>query len=185
MRAPSHFSRVTFPELYTVPAKILTLRSPGANPRTCFDDKSLRFNESVVGFVRWIDLRNVRNKSLIKVARYEDEKVRKDLPKREALETFSKTFSIEYILAVMNSPLARDFLRGNRRSNIHLYPDDWKQLPIPHATPAEQAPIIVLVEQVLAAKAAGEPTASLEAEIDALVAARYSLTPAEAARLSA
>lgn len=48
---------------------------------------------------------------------------------------------------------------------------------------AEQAPIIALVEQVLAAKAAGEPTAALEAEIDALVAARYGLTPAEAAQL--
>ena len=59
------------------------------------------------------------------------------------------------------------------------------QLPIPPATPAEQAPIIALVEQVLAAKAAGEPTAPLEAAIDALVAARYGLTPAEAAQLSA
>ncbi len=54
---------------------------------------------------------------------------------------------------------------------------------IPTATPAEQAPIIALVEQVLAAKATGEPTATLEADIDALVAARYGLTPAEAAQL--
>jgi len=27
--------------------------------------------------------------------------------------------------------LTCDFLRANRRSNINLYPDDWKQLPIP------------------------------------------------------
>ena len=57
------------------------------------------------------------------------------------------------------------------------------QLPIPHATPAQQAEIAALVEQVLAAKAAGEPTATLEAAIDALVAARYGLNPAEVAQL--
>jgi hypothetical protein len=36
---------------------------------------------------------------------------------------------------------------------------------------------------VLAAKAAGEPTATLEATIDNLVAARYGLSPAEVAQL--
>ena len=79
----------------------------------------------------------------------------------------------------MNSEIAREFLTNIRRSKLHLYPDDWKQLPIPIATPEQQAPIIALVEQVLAAKAAGQPTAALEADIDALVAARYGLTPAE------
>ena len=40
-----------------------------------------------------------------------------------------------------------------------------------------------MVEQVLAAKAACEPTTTLEADIDTLMAARYGLTPAEAAQL--
>lgn len=56
--------------------------------------------------------------------------------------------------------------------------------PIPPATPTQQAEIAALVEQVLAAKAVSQPTATLEAAIDALVAARYGLTPAEVAQLT-
>ena len=52
----------------------------------------------------------------------------------------------------MNSTFTCDFLRAKRRSNIHLYPDDWKKLPIPDVPPEKQAPIVVLVEQILAAK---------------------------------
>ena len=72
-----------------------------------------------------------------------------------------------------------------RSGAVSSPPASYPQLTIPAATPAEQAPIIALVEQVLAAKAAGAPTAALEAAIDALVAARYGLTPAEAALLGA
>ncbi|WP_367358897.1 hypothetical protein [Syntrophus sp. (in: bacteria)] len=40
------------------------------------------------------------------------------------LEATSRRFHVKFLLAVMNSSVARDFLRANRRSNIHLYPDD-------------------------------------------------------------
>jgi hypothetical protein len=52
----------------------------------------------------------------------------------------------------MNSRAAHDFLRANRRSNIHLYPDDWKRVPIPDVSPEQQAPVIKLVNQLLAAR---------------------------------
>jgi len=76
---------------------------------------------------------------------------------------------------VMNSSVARDYLRANRRSNIHLYPDDWKRLPIPDVSLEEQAPIVALVERILAAKRA-DPTADirdLEEQVDALVRKLY------------
>jgi hypothetical protein len=69
------------------------------------------------------------------------------------------------------------------RGGHQLLFNSFSKVTIPHATPAQQAEIAALVEQVLAAKAAGEPTAALEAAIDALVAARYGLTPAEVAQL--
>ena len=34
------------------------------------------------------------------------------------------------LLAVMNSSVVCKMLRSKRRSNIHLYPDDWKTLLI-------------------------------------------------------
>ena len=75
----------------------------------------------------------------------------------------------------MNSTAARDFLRANRRSNIHLYPDDWKKLPIPDVTLEQQAPIIELVNQVLEIRRAdlSADTSEQEAEIDRLVYALY------------
>jgi len=83
----------------------------------------------------------------------------------------------------MNSSAARDFLRANRQSNIHLYPDDWKQLPIPDVTREQQTPIVQLVDRILAAKQAAPhaDTTSLEREIDQLVYQLYGLTPEEIA----
>jgi adenine-specific DNA-methyltransferase len=109
----------------------------------------------------------------------------------------------------MNSTFTCDLLCANRRSDIHLYPDDWKQLPIPDAPPEKQAPIVALVEQILAAKKSPPAPLSeggsenkphfnkgglaegrgdlpldipvLEAEIDRLVYALYNLTDEEIA----
>src|SRR3989338_8516203 len=83
----------------------------------------------------------------------------------------------------MNSSAARDFLRPNRRSNIHLYPDDWKQLPIPDVPPEKQKPIAILVDKILKAKRAN-PAADisfLEQQIDEHVNRLYGLTKEEIA----
>ena len=75
----------------------------------------------------------------------------------------------------MNSTVARDFLRANRRSNIHLYPDDWKNLPIPDVTRQLQTPIIDLVETILNIRRL-DPSSDIsreEAEMDRLVNELY------------
>ena len=126
----------------------------------------------------WHNLHDVYNNSLKKVARYYAERPKRpDLPIREDLERISKNFSLEYLLAIMNSSVAKDFLRSNRRSNIHLYPDDWKKLPIPMVTQEQQQPIIDLVNQILAAKSADPEadTSALETQINNLVNQLYGL----------
>ena len=178
-RAPSLFSRPTFPEMYEVEEKILVQRSPGPDPKACYDNIFLHFTESSVGFIPWHFLCGVRNNSLKKAARYKDDKPpRSDLPKREVLEETSSNFSVKYLLAVMNSSVARDFLRANRRSNIHLYPDDWKKLPIPEVTAEQQAPIIVLVDKILSTLNADHnaSVSDLEKEIDRLVSDLYGIS---------
>jgi restriction endonuclease S subunit len=98
-------------------------------------------------------------------------------------------YKLEYLLGVLASVTTANYFKHAANEFDDLFPKikigEFRELPIPHATPAQQAEIAALVEQVLAAKAAGEPTAALEAEIDALVAARYGLTPAEVAQLGA
>lgn len=175
-RSPGLFRRPTFPELYDVPEKLLAQRSPGPDPVTTFDADGLRFPESVVGVVPWHRLREVRNRSIKKRTRYRDEKPRRpDLPRREELEETSTRFAVKYLLGVMNSAVARDFLRANRRSNIHLYPDDWKRLPIPDCDEEAQLPVVNLVDQILTARR-NDPSADvddLEAELESVVRALY------------
>ncbi|MDP2603193.1 MAG: hypothetical protein Q8S00_11455 [Deltaproteobacteria bacterium] len=181
-RAPALFRRPTFPEIYETLEKVLVQRSPGPDPKCCYDDQHLHFTESTVAFLPWHTLHGVRNNSLKKVARYRGEKPpRPDLPKREELEETSRRFAVKYLLAVMNSSAAREFLRANRRSNIHLYPDDWKKLPIPDVDAATQAPIVALVDKILAAKRrdAHADTSEPEQKIDRHVYALYGLTLAE------
>ena len=177
-RAPDLFSRPTFPEIYKIDKKILVQRSPGPDPKACYDDCRLHFTESSVGFLLWYSLTEVRNRSIKKQTRYHDETpYRPDLPEREELEETSRRFAVKFLLGVMNSTAARDFLRANRRSNIHLYPDDWKQLPIPDVSLEEQAPIIELVDQILDAKHT-DPDADvskLEKKIDQIVYFLYGL----------
>ena len=135
-----------------------------------------------MGFIPWHALSGVRNKSLKKAARYRGETPpRPDLPKREDLEATSRRFSVKYLLGVMNSSTALDFLRANRRSNIHLYPEDWKKLPIPDITQPEQQPIIELVDRILDAKGKDRSAQieHLERQIDLLVSKAYSLDTRE------
>ncbi|RKU05627.1 hypothetical protein C6502_22115 [Candidatus Poribacteria bacterium] len=181
-RAPSQFRRPTFPEMYTVGEKILAQRSPGPDPKVCYDNQYLIFTPSSVGFILWHSLSGIHNRSIKKLTRYRNEKPRRlDLPQREDLEKISHRFGVKFLLGVMNSAAAHDFLRANRRSNIHLYPDDWKQLPIPDVSPEKQEPIIELVDQILDAKRT-DPDANvseLEKRIDQIVYLLYGLAPEE------
>ena len=84
-------------------------------------------------------------------------------------------------LGVVNSTVAYDFLRVNRRSNIHIYPDDWKQLPIPDVSPEQQIPIIELVDKILAAKRKGleRKVVRLEKRLDREVSKLYGIDDSE------
>ena len=147
--------------------------------RVVYDDQKLYHNHSAWSFIPWRSLSGVRNRSIKKQTRYSDEMPHPDLPQREELEDTSRRFAVKFLLGVMNSTAARDFLRANRRSNIHLYPDDWKQLPIPDVPPEQQEPIIELVDQILAAKRTNPDAdvSELENEIDQIVYLLYGLTP--------
>ena len=178
-RAPALFSRPTFPELYEVEEKLISI-AMGASlkkMRVVYDDQKLYHNHSAWSFVSWHDLAKVRNRSIQKQTRYSDEKQKTGLPKREELEKISSRFALKYLLGVMNSTIAGDLLRANRRSNVNIYPNDWKKLPIPDVSPEQQAPIIELVDKILDAKRVNinEDMSDLEKDVDALVGDLYGL----------
>jgi hypothetical protein len=180
-RAPERFSRPTFPELHEAKEKLIAVRTPGTTPKVIYDDNHLHFDASSVGFVPWHYLKGVVNKSIKKTAQYRHQSPGGD---REERERLSQQFHPKYLLAVMNSAFARDWLAQRRRSKLHVYPDDWKQLPIAPIPLEEQQEFVRLVDAILAefeqhgyplpAEAATR-VAELEWEIDARVAELYQL----------
>ncbi len=178
-RAPKHFRRPTFPELHNAREKLVAVRTPGAEPKVIYDDDSLHFDASSVGFIPWHLLKGVINKSISKTAKYRHQD---PLGDREAREKTSKQFNLKYVLAVMNSSYARDWLKGKRRSKMHIYPDDWKQLPIAPLSLEEQKPLVALVNNILREyekhgyplpPASAQKVAAWERELDEMVGRLY------------
>lgn len=90
-------------------------------------------NHSCSISVLWNELRFVNNLSINNSIR-KDFKVREVRQTckifREELELQSQNFILHYLLAVLNSSVARYFLNRNRRSQLGFYPDDIKKLPV-------------------------------------------------------
>jgi hypothetical protein len=177
-RSPSLLTRPTFEELYHAKEKIMAADVSGAENRAAYDNNQVFHSHTLISFVPWHYLKGVKNRSLKKSARYRDEPNKPDLPCREELEQTSRRFNVKFLLACMNSSVARDFLRANRRSNIHLYPDDWKKLPIPDVPLERQTPIVSLVEKILTAKHSNPQAdiSSLDLAVDKMVADLYSVS---------
>ena len=184
-RSPAQFYAPTFPEFYEVDDKLLLQKNTGANPKACYDDRQIVFSASVIGAVPWHRLAGIRNGSIRKQARYENEKQIPGLPQREQLETISNQYDTKFLLGVINSSAARHFLLANRRHNVSIYPDDWKKLPIPAISLEEQAPVAALVDAILAegsssaGGASSAATQALEAQVDDLVLGLYGLSAGE------
>ena len=122
-RSPMKWSRKGFTEMFEGTPKLVTMRSPGKIPRTMLDTENGYFNESAIGFKRWIDLKGVENNSLSKAYETPED--------RANYENLSEGYSYLFLLGLFNSALFRYELNTNRRSNIHIYPDDWKRLLLP------------------------------------------------------
>ncbi len=122
-RSPSKWSRKGFTDMFEGSPKLVAMRSPGNTPRLMLDESNGYFNESAIGFKRWVDLRNVNNNSLNKACNNEEERL--------VFEKISALYSYPFLLAILNSSVIRYELNTNRRSNIHIYPEDWKVLQIP------------------------------------------------------
>src|SRR5262249_3842361 len=176
-RAPAHFSRPTFPEMYEVKEKLISvdMAAGAVKLKVAYDNTQVFHNHSAWSFVPWYLLKGVRNRSIAKSTKYRDETEAHLSEYREDLEALSRQFDLKYALAVMNSSWARNYLRSRRRSNIHLYPDDWKPLPIPVADHYTQEAIASKVDEILRALKKGHDISPLEDKLDAMVTGLYEI----------
>ena len=172
-RSPSKLRRSTFEELYTN-SKLL-INSLGELKASVDLGDYYYCEQQVRMALLWKDLHGVENKSITTSIK------KFSTMSREDMEKLSETVDLRYLLGVMNSKYASVLLTNNRGGDYHITPEHIRNIPIPSATPAQQKPIIALVDKILAAKKADSAadTSKEEAEIDRLVYALYGLSEDE------
>ena len=161
-RSPMKWRRKGFTEMFEGSPKLVTMRSPGTFPRTFLDTENGYFNESAIGFKRWCDLRGIDNSSIAK-ALASAKTARglaplSNISDRSQQEDLSELYPYKVLLAIFNSSLIRYELNTERRSNIHIYPDDWKRIKLPLLTKEQetrgQAPLLTALQSSHQAKIA-------------------------------
>ncbi|MCF7796088.1 Eco57I restriction-modification methylase domain-containing protein [Patescibacteria group bacterium] len=121
-RSPKKFVRQTFPELYEG-EKIMI----GGMTGGILDSSGIICNHSITIIKKFYNLKSIENKSI-------NSSISKNNNlSRNKLEDISQNFNLKYILAILNSKFANNFLNNNRRSTIKnsFYPDDFRNLLIP------------------------------------------------------
>jgi|CXWL01.1.fsa_nt_gi hypothetical protein len=146
-RAPAKFARPTFVELHEASEKLVALVVAGRAP-VAFDNQQRFTTHTSCLFVPWVALKGVDNRSIRKSAYYGRPSLAGD-PAREEREKLSQSFSIKYVLALLNSSACSRWISSVQRSKMHVYPDDWKKLPIPVLSSGDQQPFVDLVDEIL------------------------------------
>ncbi|MDE0401164.1 MAG: hypothetical protein OXL96_25495 [Candidatus Poribacteria bacterium] len=87
-------------------------------------------------------------------------------------------YDYKFLLGVLNSHLINWYFINFLSENLHFYPSDAKELPIPDVTLKQQKPIIELVNRIIKAKNKNTKadTKQFEAKIDELVYHIYGLS---------
>ena len=172
-RVPDKLRRPTFRELYD--REKLVMNCLGGLNTTLDRDNMYLHNHSIYCAILWKDLCGIDNKSIAGVV-----KKFSSLTRRE-MEDLSAGYDLRYFLGLLNSNYTKILLDDIRGGDYHIYPEHIRKLPIPSATPAQQQPIIDLVDSILAKKKQNPQadTSVEESAIDKLVYQLYGLTEVE------
>ncbi len=138
LRAPQEVSRQTFGGLYNTPKLLRGETSAAWLDYGDLADGWVYANHSVIVITPWHNLVGIENRSITQALKALSQS-------RQALEKQSKSFPLEFLLAIVNSPVAIEVLKSltgsARKSRFH--PQDFKALPIPRQTGPETVNYIV------------------------------------------
>lgn len=151
-RSPRKLVRPTFPELY-LPPKIMLGGMTGA----VYDESNLVCNHSITVSVLWKDLKDVFNKSISSSIQKDFKPSEHIAVFRDKLERNSEKFELKYLLAILNSSYAKYFQKTVQRSQIGVYPDDIKKIPIPAVDKGVQSIYATLVDYITFLKKCEKP----------------------------
>lgn len=130
-RVPKKISRKTFLELYQGEKLMRGRMTEGV-----YDNSGVVTNDSIYILKKFIDLKGLKNKSIESSIKKNNQKTKNEL------EEISKGFNIKYLLAILNSKWAFNFLKSVARNRLSFYPDDLRKLPIKKISLEEQKPFI-------------------------------------------
>jgi len=140
-RCPRLLVRPTFPELYE-PEKLLLGRQTKV---VALDDKKHIVDNTIIVCIPYFKLNGIVNNNINKYFR--------NLNKpRQTLEDSSRSFSLHYLLGILNSKFIKYYIRFLTQNSIDMFPDDWKHLPIPvieQYNRVNQEKIISFAQQML------------------------------------
>lgn len=180
-RVPIRLSRQTFPALYEGEKLFRGRVTEGT-----FDNSGILCNDSIVVFKRFIDLKDIKERSISvsisknNIAGKGSKTSSLVVKRRKELEVLSENYFLKYLLAVINSKYAMAYLNNFRKHRLvnYFYPDDFRNYPIPQLPLERQLLFVVLVDKILTAKKQNPKanTKELEKKIDIIVYKLYNLT---------
>ncbi len=119
-RCPAKLVRPTFPELYN-PNKILLGRQTKV---AALDTEKYIVDNTIIVCFPYHELEGIENRNLERYFSNMDKM-------RSELEILSKDVNLYYILGIINSKLIKYYINYLKQGALDMYPDDWKELPIP------------------------------------------------------
>ena len=164
---PNEHYNPMFPELFEN-EKIIFINVVSGQLRFAYDVDSYYNSHTVVNCVR-----------LDRITKAKHISARKAITEGDI--ELARTYSMKFLLGVLNSALIYWYFSNFMSDGLHIFPEDANTLPIPFATKEQQAPIIALVDEILAAKIVNPSadTSAQEAEIDRLVYDLYDVPQEE------
>lgn len=155
---PEEHYNPMFPELFESPS-IVTTAIPGPRLRFAFNEGVMYNTQTVINIVRQDRLEGVSLATVDKATAGLD-------------AGFTETFDELYLLAVLNSKAIEWYFRRLLSEDLHLLPNDVKQLPIPVASENDRRQLVELVQKIDSTPV--DP--NLDREIDDLVFRLYGLS---------
>ena len=166
---PNEHYNPMFKELFENP-KLMCINVVKDRLRSAYDDQEFYNSHTVINCVRLDLLTRASHTSAIRAVKGADTSV-------------SKQFTYKFLLAVLNSQLINWYFINFLSEDLHFYPNDAKELPIPKITTTKQNAFVDLIKHIMLSKES-DPTADteiLEKQIDRLIYDFYGLTAKEIA----
>lgn len=131
---PAEMHRPKFPELFENEKILVRNISTKEGLMATYDDNYFYVNDTMSILIPWYKLKDVQQKG-----------VNSDINK----QVLSSELSLKFLIAIINSQLINYYFKLILSSNLHVYPDAIRNLPVKRIPAESQKPFIEKADQML------------------------------------